>query len=120
MRSWLNTKTIDEPQMGDRFITNKEMGAYVALSANLSYLAAGDKYRKVRPQEIKTSKQRWPKPLHSCAKGVLSSQTRINQVLDWDRRARSELGTYFDPQFSAHIRSRICSYQDREVLGDDR
>nr|UUW21005.1 MAG: RNA-dependent RNA polymerase [Plasmopara viticola lesion associated narnavirus 15] len=120
VRAWLDAKRIDEPQPGDLFATNREISAYSSMCANLTYLAGGGRFRKSRPQEIKVSRQRWPKPLDSCRVGVLSSRTRINQVLDWDRRARSELGTYLDAPLQTHIRRRICAHREGDLPGDDR
>nr|QIR30302.2 RNA-dependent RNA polymerase [Plasmopara viticola lesion associated narnavirus 23] len=120
VRAWLDAKKIDEPQPGDKFSTNREISAYSSLCANLTYLAGGGRFRKVRPQEIKVSRQRWPKPQDGCRGGVLSSQTRINTVLDWDRRARSELGTYLDAPLQTHIRRRICAHREGDLPGDDR
>lgn len=87
---WLGSQRIDEPQPGDGFITNKQASTYGAVCANLSYLATGNRFRKVRPQDIKVGKQSWPKPCAST--GVLSTRTRIVQILECDRRARCELG----------------------------
>jgi len=120
VRDWLSDKAVTEPQMGDKFATNREISAYASMCANLTYLAGGGRFRKSRPQEIKVSRQRWPKPVDGCRRGVLSSRTRINQVLDWDRRARSELGTYLDAPLQTHIRRRICAHREGDLPGDDR
>uniref|UniRef100_A0AAU7YB20 RNA-dependent RNA polymerase n=1 Tax=Exserohilum turcicum narnavirus 6 TaxID=3229038 RepID=A0AAU7YB20_9VIRU len=120
VRAWLDAKKIDEPQPGDAFATNREISAYSSMCANLTYLASGGRFRKSRPQEIKVSRQRWPKPVDGCRQGVLSSQTRINQVLDWDRRARGELGTYLDAPLQTHIRRRTCAHREGDLPGDDR
>jgi len=120
VRDWLDARKIDEPQPGDAFTTNREISAYSSMCANLTYLAGGGRFRKCRPQEVKVTRQRWPKPIDGCRGGVLSTQTRINQVLEWDRRARSELGTYLDAPLQTHIRRRICAHREIALTGDDR
>lgn len=114
-----NKKVIDY-QPGDGFLTNRQLDTYKSVLTNYAYLATGGRFRKVRPHEKIVGKQRLPKPRDGCRGGVLSTQTRINQILEWDRRARGELGTYFPPAVSAHIRRKICAYQGGDTLGDDR
>jgi len=100
------------------FNTNREVSAYVSTCTNTSFLAVGGKFKKVRPQEIKVRNMRWPKPIDGCRRGVLSTRTRISQVLEWDRRARCELVQPFRAPFSEHIRGRISSYRGGDVPGD--
>jgi len=108
----------DDAQPGDSFVTRRDIDTYVSMSANVVHLARGGRFKKVRPQDINPGKQRWPKP---CAnRGVLSTHTRIREVLEWDRRARCELGTYFPEDFSAHIRGRISAYRYGDVPEDAR
>lgn len=107
---------LDSIQPGDNLIPNEFIDTYVSMSTNVTYLGNGGKNKRVRTPEIKPGKLRWPKP---CANtGVLSTHTRISQVLAWDRRARCELGHHFPPRFSAHIRKRILAYRQWELAGD--
>jgi hypothetical protein len=117
-RRHFDSKKCEDYQPGDVFIPNQIQSAYVSTCANLEFINAGGKYKKVRPQEIKPGKQRWPKPQDGCLGGVLSKQTRIQQVLAWDRRARCELGTYFPFDFSAHVRVRTRTYREGDLPGD--
>uniref|UniRef100_A0AAU7YDX3 RNA-dependent RNA polymerase n=1 Tax=Exserohilum turcicum narnavirus 5 TaxID=3229037 RepID=A0AAU7YDX3_9VIRU len=100
------------------FVTNQEVSAYLSTCTNTSFLAVGGRFKKVRPQEIKVRNARWPKPVDGCRQGVLSTHTRIVQVLEWDRRARCELVQPFRAPFSEHIRGRISSYRGGDVPGD--
>jgi hypothetical protein len=107
---------IDSHHSGDSFIPNTFISTYTSIGTNLMYLSTGNGSKKVRPQEIKPGKLKWPKPCPGT--GVLSTHTRIVQVLEWDRRARYELGHYFPERFSAHIRGRIPAYRSWEAPGD--
>jgi hypothetical protein len=115
---WLGDQQvpIDSNQPGDSFIPHAFIRTYASMCVNGMYLGRGGKNKRVRTQEIRPGKQRWPKPCVNT--GVLSTRTRINQVLEWDRRARCELGTYFPAAFSAHIRKRILAYRQWELAGD--
>jgi len=107
---------IDSHQCGDCFIPNAFINTYTSIGTNLMYLSTGNGSKKVRAQEIKPGKIVWPKPCPGM--GVLSTQVRIANVLEWDRRARYEFGHYFPERFSAHIRGRIPAYRNWEVPGD--
>jgi len=121
VEDWLAEKLIVDPQPGDDFLTNKELGTYSAVCTNLSYLATGQRFRKTRPQDVSVGKVSWPKPSGpSCRGGFLSTRCRIRTIREWDRRARCELGTYFPADFSAHIRGRIAAYRKIKLPGDDR
>nr|UUW20995.1 MAG: RNA-dependent RNA polymerase [Guiyang narna-like virus 4] len=106
----------DTNQTGDVFIPNKFIEQYVSSATNVAYLATGNGSKKVRTQEIKPGVQKWPKPC--LGTGCLSTHTRIVQVLEWDRRARHELGHFYPEDFSAHIRKRILAYRQWELPGD--
>jgi hypothetical protein len=106
----------DSHQPGDVWVPSRALGTYVAICTNLSYLDTRKGFRRVRPQDIVPRKLRWPKPCPST--GVLSTHTRIVQVLEWDRRARCELGTYFPALISAHIRKRTLADCSWEAAGD--
>nr|QIP68040.1 RNA-dependent RNA polymerase [Erysiphales narna-like virus 2] len=115
---FLREKIITDPDnyVSDGFIPNKYISEYESISTNFLYLNTGNGSRKVRAQEVKPGKIKWPVPCSTT--GVLSTSTRINQVLEWDRMARCELGHYFPTDFSAHIRGRIPAYRSWEAPGD--
>jgi len=120
--SWLREMVLDkqlsEPQPGDTFITNRDVSAYVSMCANVYYLATGGTFRKVRPQDIKPGKQTLPSPGVGCLGGVLSTHTRIRTILEWDRKARVELGVYFPADFSSHVRARTHNVRQGDLPGD--
>jgi hypothetical protein len=118
LRSRALTLEVVEPQFGDGFVPYRAFSAYVSIGVNLVYLNGKGTFRKVRPEDIKVGKLKWPR---LCSvHGSLSTHTRIAQVLEWDRLAREERGYYFPPAFSAHVRGRTSAYRDREIPGDDR
>jgi hypothetical protein len=117
-RAHVDSLRVEDYQPGDAFIANSDASAYVSMCANQEFIYGGGKYKKIRAHEIKPGKQRWPKPQDGCLGGVLSTHTRIREVLAWDRRARSELGTYFPAAFSAHVRVRTRNHRDGDIPGD--
>nr|UVX28919.1 MAG: RNA dependent RNA polymerase [Ustilaginoidea virens narnavirus 2] len=111
-------RVVDDPQPGDGFISNRDVDAYVSMCTNVGYLAAGEKFKRVRAQDIKPGKQTLPSPQAGCLWKVLSTHTRIRTILEWDRRARCELGVYFPAAFSAHVRARTHTYREGDLPGD--
>jgi hypothetical protein len=117
-KTLLLSRKVDEPQPTDTFLPFATISAYASIGTNLVYLNKRGLFRKVRPEGIRVGKQRWPKPCPGT--GILSTHTRIVTVLEWDRRARCELGHYFPPDFSAHVRGRTSAYRNGDIPGDDR
>jgi len=108
--------SVDTNDCGDFLIPHRFMDTYSSMCVNIAYLGRGGRNKRVRAQEIKPGVAKWPKPCPNT--GVLSTRTRIVQVLEWDRRARCELGHFYPAAFSAHIRGRIAAYRQWELAGD--